>query len=121
MDSKGLHIYVVDDNRDTADSLAVLLGRMGHEATACYGGAELLEMVAQAKPDCVLLDIAMRGMDGLQLTRELRSRYGDDVVLIAITGAPEDSDAVKSTFHLVDHYFVKPLDVQRLQTILLVG
>lgn len=116
--SEGLQVYVVDDNQDSADSLAELVSRMGHRATACYDGSSLLEMTRQSKPDCVLLDIAMRGMDGLQLTRALRSEYGDDVVLIAITGAPEDSPDVQSTFDLVDHYFVKPVDARRLKNIL---
>jgi CheY-like chemotaxis protein len=114
----GLQVYVVDDNQDSADSLADLLTRMGHSATACYSGITVLELARQAKPDCVLLDIAMRDMDGLELTRTLRTEFGDDIVLIAITGAPEDSPAVRSTFDLVDHYFVKPLDANRLNRIL---
>jgi len=113
-----LQIYVVDDNHDAADSLTELLTRMGHRATACYDGAAALALARTAKPDCVLLDIAMKGMDGLQLTRTLREEFGDDVVLIAVTGAPEDSPAVQSTFDLVDHYFVKPLDIARLKNIL---
>lgn len=117
-ESKGLQVYVVDDNQDAADSLAALLSLMGHQATACYDGTTALELAREAKPDCVLLDIAMKGMDGLQLTRTLRAEFGDDIVLIAITGAPEDSPQVQSTFDLVDHYFVKPVDPQRLKAIL---
>lgn len=118
MDTKSLQIYIVDDDRDSADSLADLLTRLGHNAAGCYDASTLLELTRSEKPDCVLLDIAMKGMDGLELTQKLRTEYGDDIVLIAVTGAPPDSPAVQSTFELVDHYFVKPLDIQKLQEIL---
>lgn len=114
---ESLEIYVVDDNRDAADSLAELLAHMGHRARPFYDAGDLLHMAGRSKPDCVLLDIAMDGMDGLELTRLLRARFGDDIVLIAITGVPQDSVAV-STFRLVDHYFTKPVDVYKLESIL---
>lgn len=114
----GLQVYVVDDNEDSADSLALLLSCMGHRTTAFYDATSMLALARQSKPDCVLLDIAMKDMDGLQLTRHLRAEFGDDIVLIAVTGAPEDSPAVQSTFGLVDHYFVKPVDFKKLQNIL---
>lgn len=113
-----LQIYIVDDDRDSANSLADLLTRLGHRATGCYDAGTLLELTRRDKPDCVLLDIAMRGMDGFELTRQLRSEYGDDIVLIAVTGAPPDSESVQSTFELVDHYFVKPVDIEKLTNIL---
>jgi len=112
-------IYVVDDDRDTADALAASLERMGHSGVAFYDGATTWESIVRSKPDCVLLDIAMDGMDGLALASAIRDRFGDDVVLIAITGAELDSKLVKSTFGMVDHYFVKPLDMSRLEAVLL--
>lgn len=121
MDPHSLQIYIVDDDRDSADSLADLLTRMGHRATGCYDASTLLELTRHDKPDCVLLDIAMKGMDGFELTRRLRTEYGDDIVLIAVTGAPPDSASVQSTFELVDHYFVKPVDLQKLTNILTLG
>lgn len=121
MDTQSLQIYVVDDDRDSANSLADLLTRLGHRATGCYDGQTLLELTRRDKPDCVLLDIAMKGMDGFELTRKLRTEYGDDIVLIAVTGAAPDSPSVQSTFELVDHYFVKPVDIQKLTNILTVS
>jgi len=121
VDAQSLQIYVVDDDRDSANSLAELLIRLGHKATGCYDGSTLLELTRQGKPDCVLLDIAMKGMDGFELTRRLRTEYGDDIVLIAVTGAPPDSPSVQSTFELVDHYFVKPVDIEKLTNILTLG
>jgi len=118
VNAHGLHVYIVDDDRDSANSLADLLTRLGHRATGCYDGDTLLELTRRDKPDCVLLDIAMKGMDGFELTQRLRNEYGDDIVLIAVTGAPPDSPAVQSTFDLVDHYFVKPVDIRKLTEIL---
>jgi len=116
---KGFHIYVVDDDRDSADALAAILASMGHHAIAYYDGASVWKDRQHAKPDCVILDIAMEGMDGQALANAMREKYGDDVVLIAITGVPTASKLVQSTFRIVDHYFVKPLDMARLQAILL--
>ena len=121
MDAQSLQIYIVDDDRDSANSLAELLSRLGHRATGCYDATTLLELTRRDKPDCVLLDIAMKGMDGFELTQRLRTEYGDDIVLIAVTGAPPDSPSVQSTFELVDHYFVKPVDIRKLTNILTLG
>ncbi|RYG07929.1 MAG: response regulator, partial [Burkholderiales bacterium] len=102
-DVERLTVYVVDDVRDAADSLATLLGILGHRAVACYSGEQLLELVHAEQPDCVMLDIAMAGMDGLEVTNRLRARFGDDIVLVAITGTPGDDPAVQATFVAVDH------------------
>ena len=80
------------------------------------GGAEdALEKIGEAKPDCVMLDIAMAGMDGLELARRLREQFGDDIVLVAITGAPKDDPLVQATFVTVDHYFEKPVTLEQVQ------
>lgn len=119
MNSMGFHIYVVDDDRDSADALTASLAEMGHQVVAYYDGASVWEDTQRSKPDCVLMDIAMEGMDGLALAKAMRAKFGDDVVLIAITGVATDNRTVQSTFRLVDHYFVKPLDMRRLEAILL--
>lgn len=108
-------VYVVDDCKDASDSLAALLQIMGHEALACYSAEDALEKIGQAKPDCVMLDIAMAGMDGLELARRLREQFGDDIVLVAITGAPKDDPLVQATFVTVDHYFEKPVTLEQVQ------
>ncbi|MBS0339859.1 MAG: response regulator [Proteobacteria bacterium] len=119
MESKGFHIYVVDDDAESADALAAVLGTMGHHVMAYYDGVSAWEDAQRVKPDCVLLDIAMEEMDGLALASAMRAKFGDDVVLIAITGVAADDKKVQSTFRLVDHYFVKPIDMSKLEAILL--
>lgn len=108
-------VYVVDDCKDAADSLAVLLSLMGHNASACYSAEQALELVQAEKPDCVMLDIAMTGMDGLGLVRCLREQFGDDVVLVAVTGSPSDDPRVQATFVEVDHYFEKPVTLEQVR------
>lgn len=110
-------VYVVDDSKDAADSLVLLLGMLGHDATACYDGEAALALIQARAPDCVMLDIAMGGMDGLELTTRLRAQFGDDIVLVAITGSPGDDPTVQATFTAVDHYFEKPVslaDIRKL-------
>ncbi len=114
----GLTVYVVDDSKDAADSLALLLGRMGHSATACYVGEQALSLVHRKQPHCVILDIAMAGMNGLELTQRLRKDFGDDIVLVAITGQPIDDPMVEATIQVVDHHFEKPVTLDQLQKIL---
>ena len=66
----------------------------------------------------MLLDIHMPGIDGCDLAQRLRERYGDDIVLIAVTGYDETSERVAQTFARVDHYFKKPIDFKILHKIL---
>ncbi|MCD2512672.1 response regulator [Comamonas endophytica] len=110
-----LTVYVVDDNKDAADSLATLLGLMGHHAHPFYNGQDALARAQTEPPHCVMLDIAMAGMDGLELARRFREQFGDDVILVAITGSPADDPRVKATFVTVDHYFVKPVTIEQIQ------
>lgn len=110
-----LTVYVVDDSKDAADSLATLLGLMGHHALPFYSGEDALACAQTEPPHCVMLDINMAGMDGLELARRFREQFGDDVILVAITGSPADDPRVKATFVTVDHYFVKPVTLEQIQ------
>ena len=112
---EAMTVCVVDDSRDAADSLALLLHTLGHRAFACYSASQALASIEAQRPDCVMLDIAMQGIDGLELTRQLRCKFGDDIVLVAITGAAMDDPRVKATFETVDHYFEKPVTLQQIQ------
>lgn len=110
-----LTVYVVDDSKDAADSLAALLSALGHDARPCYNGEQALALVHARQPDCVMLDITMAGMDGLTLVQQLRERFGDDVVLVAVTGSPPDDPRVQATFVEVDHYFQKPVTLEQIR------
>ena len=118
MGDSDVRVLVVDDLDDSAQMLAALLRASGYAARTAHDGVSALAVTEEFKPDCVLLDIKMPGMDGLELARRLRATHGDDIVLIAVTAADFDDFDVSQTFALVDHYLVKPVDVAKLATIL---
>ena len=89
-----LEVLVVDDNRDSADTLKVLLQMWGHKVRVAYGGNEALQAAISSPPDCILLDINMPDMDGYAVAAKLRQRSGTaNVKLIALT-------AYSDAFHL---------------------
>ena len=116
--SERLRIAVVDDLADSADTLAAALGLHGLETRTAGNGDEAILVIDTFKPHCVLFDICMPGMDGLELAKHLRSTSGDDLILLAMTGLDPNDMRVADTFHLVDHYFQKPLELDALLRIL---
>jgi CheY-like chemotaxis protein len=113
-----LRILVIDDNRDAADSLAVMLRMFGYEAQAGYD-ASALNMAEDFQPHVFIIDLAMPGVSGLMLANSLAVHPRHHKALrIAVTGFshnfPERS-AVESGF---DHFLVKPIDSVHLQRVL---
>ncbi len=114
-----LRVLVVDDNRDAADSLRELLDLLGHECHAVFGGAAALEAGAEMRPDVVLLDLGMPGMDGLETARRLRREpWGAGLVLIALTGWGQEQDRRRTHEAGFDHHLVKPTDLRQLERLL---
>jgi CheY-like chemotaxis protein len=118
MNDDDVRVLVVDDVVDAAEALAETLALSGYKVWIATDGAAALALVEEHKPHCVLLDIGMPGMDGNELTRTLRTRYGDDIVLIAVTGREHDDERVSDTFERVDHYLQKPVDPDVLRKLL---
>jgi CheY-like chemotaxis protein len=118
MNDDDVRVVVVDDFVDAAEALAETLRISGYKVWIATDGAAALALVEAHKPHCVLLDIGMPGMDGNELTRTLRTRYGDDIVLIAVTGREHDDERVSDTFERVDHYLQKPVDPDLLRKLL---
>ena len=117
-DDNDVRVVVVDDFIDAAEALAETLKMTGYKVWVATDGAGALALIETHKPHCVLLDIGMPGMDGNELTRTLRTRYGDDIVLIAVTGREHDDERVSDTFARVDHYLQKPVDPDVLRKLL---
>lgn len=109
-----LRVIIVDDLADNADTLAVALELHGLETRTANDGDQAVQIMDGFQPHCVLFDICMPGMDGLDLAKRLRSTSGDDVILIAMTGLDADDMRVADTFNLVDHYFQKPFELDAL-------
>ena len=118
MSENDVRVLVVDDLEDAARSLAVVLSLNGYTARTAHDGASALRITKEFLPHCILLDVNMPGIDGLELTHRLRNSYGDDIVLVAVTGGGADETRVSKTFELVDHYLAKPIEMTKLEKIL---
>ncbi len=112
-------ILVVDDNRDAADSLAMLLKLLGADVHLAYDGPSALEALSICRPSVVLLDIGMPGMDGYEVAKRVRrdSRFSN-ITLIALTGWGQENDRRHSQESGFDHHLVKPVDFGALQVLL---
>jgi CheY-like chemotaxis protein len=112
-------ILVVDDSRDSADSLARLLRRLGHEVEVAYEGPSAYEAGVALTPDIVLLDIGLPGMDGYEVARRLRAEPSlDGVCLVALTGYGSEVDRQRSTEAGFDAHLVKPVEFDALRRVL---
>jgi CheY-like chemotaxis protein len=115
----GLRVLVVDDNRDSADSCAMLLELSGHTVRVAYDGASALEIANDFQPQAALVDIGMPVMDGYQVVARIRaSGWGAQSTLIAMTGWGQEEDRRRSIAAGFDHHLTKPIDVDALAALL---
>jgi two-component system CheB/CheR fusion protein len=114
-----LRILVADDNIDAAESLAMLLRMHGHAVAVVHDGLGAVRHAAQWRPDVVLLDIAMPGLNGYEAARRIRAAAGREMpTVIALTGWGQDEDRKRSAEAGFDHHLVKPVDPGALAAIL---
>jgi len=114
-----LRVLVVDDNTDSADSLAMLLKLYGHEVQAVYSGTAALNVVKNYHPKVILLDLSMPVMDGYQTAHRLRLNMDmSSVVLIAMTGYGHEAERQRTKDEGFAYHVVKPVDPQQLQDLL---
>ena len=112
-------VLVVDDNRDAAESLAMLLGMMGAETRVENCGPDALAAMATYRPAIVMLDIGMPGMDGHEVARRIRQKPEyDHVTLVALTGWGQEEDRRRSRGAGFDHHLTKPAALDDLQALL---
>jgi CheY-like chemotaxis protein len=112
-------ILIVDDNRDNAESLALLLGITGNETYIARDGLEALEAAAEHRPEVVLLDIGLPKLSGHDVCRRIRAEsWGKDIVVIALTGWGQEEDRRKSQEAGFDGHLVKPVDYDELLELL---
>jgi CheY-like chemotaxis protein/anti-sigma regulatory factor (Ser/Thr protein kinase) len=111
-------ILVVDDNSDAADALGMLLKLLGADVRTANDGVSAVEAVSKYRPDIVLLDISMPGMDGYEVARRVRQTpEGRKVALIALSGRGQEEDRRLGREAGFDHYLVKPVDLNALQAL----
>jgi CheY-like chemotaxis protein len=111
-------VLVVDDTRDSAFILSKLLVSLGQRVATADNGTSALEAARQARPDVVISDIAMAGMDGYELARRIRQDPAlAGVRLVALTGYDHDADRQRAMQAGFDHHLVKPVSVEVLKNL----
>jgi CheY-like chemotaxis protein len=112
-------VLVVDDNRDAAKTLAMILKLNGNESKTAFDGLEALEEGAKFRPDLILLDIGMPNLNGYETARRIRQQpWGKNIMLVALTGWGQDEDRRKSQEAGFDLHMVKPIDPKDLDHLL---
>ncbi len=112
-------ILVVDDNRDSGESMAELLQLLGNEVAVAYDGLEAVERAAEFRPEVVLMDVGMPRLNGLDATARIRAEpWGRSMTVIALTGFGQATDRVHSKAAGCDGHLVKPVSLADLQKLL---
>jgi CheY-like chemotaxis protein len=117
--TRGRKILLVDDNRDSARTLARLLKLHGHEATLAHDGGEAVTAAEAYRPEIILLDIGLPVLNGYDVARIIRGRpWGREVTIVALTGWGQAGDRKRSKEAGFDHHLVKPVDPAALEKLL---
>ncbi len=109
-------VLIVDDNEDAANSLAMILNLGGHETASVYTAVDALQRAASFKPDVVLLDIGLPGMDGYEVAQKMRELPGlRDIRLVAVTGYGRSDDRIRARDAGFDDHLTKPVEFAVLE------
>ncbi|HYN10321.1 MAG TPA: response regulator [Vicinamibacterales bacterium] len=115
----GRKILVADDDQDSAESLAMLFQLMGHEVRAAQNGLAAVDLAETFRPDLIVLDIGMPGLDGYEVCRRIRRHeWGQAIVIAALTGWARDEDKGRSQQAGFNHHLVKPVDPKALEDLI---
>ena len=115
----GRRVLVVDDNEDAAESLALLLGLQGHQVRTGHNGQMALRLARELRPEAVLLDLGLPGMDGYEVARLLRKEPSlNGLLLVAVSGYGQEEDHRRSREAGFDHHLVKPADPEQVERLL---
>jgi two-component system, OmpR family, response regulator len=118
--AKPFHVLVIDDNQDAADSLSLLLNLWGYPTHVAYDGFTGLALARAYRPDCLVLDINMPGLDGYTVARQVRLEPGlERAKLVALTACSDQLHARRAHEAGFDLHLVKPADPSELERILL--
>jgi PAS domain S-box-containing protein len=112
-------ILVVDDNRDGADSLTMMLQLLGNDVRTAYDGVDAVKQAEAFRPRIILMDVGMPNLSGLDATRQIRDRdWGERIIVIALTGWGQDGDKERTRDAGCDGHLVKPVNLPDLQKLL---
>ena len=113
-----LRVVVADDDKDTVLTLTTLLRDEGCDVRGVYSGASVMDLVRSFRADAVLLDIAMPDVTGFDVARSLRRRFGNRVLIIAVTAYGSATDKMMAQAAGFDHHIAKPYDPNELIALL---
>ena len=117
--SSAKRILIVEDNEDSALSLKMLLEAMGYLVEVVHDGESAVGASAERRPDLILMDIGLPGINGYEAARQIRSGHPQaPIVIVALTGWGQEPDRRKSQEAGIDHHLVKPLVLDQLKRIL---
>jgi CheY-like chemotaxis protein len=112
-------VLLVDDNRDSVETLSMLLRIKGHDAQIAQSGEEAMAAADQYQPHLVVLDLSLPGMDGYEVARQLRRRpYGANLVLVALTGWSGREVQARAAEAGFDFHLLKPVEWPELEEVL---
>lgn len=111
----GLRMLIADDDRDSAESLVLLMELAGHSVHLALDGEEALAVALRVQPQVSILDIGMPALDGNSVARRLRdSLPGTPMLIVALTGRERPEDRLRSSASGFDHHFIKPVVLSEL-------
>ncbi|SRR5690606_26032024 len=112
-------VLIVDDNVDSASSIALVLEHSGHEVHVAHDGPSAVTIARRLRPEFVFLDLGLPGLDGFEVARTLRREPGLEAMrIIAVTGYGQESDRARSREAGIDQHLVKPADPAFLESLL---
>jgi CheY-like chemotaxis protein len=114
-----MRVLVVDDDRDTTETMCFLLMAWGHETHTAHDGTAAIEAAEQFRPDVMLLDLALGSQpSGYEVARHVRQQPGKQIVIICVSGYGQDEDRRRSREAGCDHHLLKPVDLEGLHSLL---
>jgi CheY-like chemotaxis protein len=116
--SPARHVLIVEDNADARETLATLLGMLGHRTETASTGPEGVRLALAARPQVVLIDLGLPGLDGFQVARQIRAKLGDTVLLVALTGYVLEEDRRRTGEAGFDAHLPKPIELEELNRVL---
>jgi PAS domain S-box-containing protein len=111
-------VLVIDDNLDSTQSMVTMLGLLGHVVEGAFNGAQGIEMAENFRPDVVLLDLNMPGMDGFSVVKRLRAQHGTRLLIAAMTGYGRQGDRRSTLEKGFDDHLTKPVGIEQLRRLL---
>ena len=111
-------VLIVEDNIDQAQTLRMFLSMKGHRLQIAATGPAALELARRFRPEVVLLDLGLPGLDGFEVARQLRQEYGEAIRIIAVSAYASENDRRQSLEAGCELHLVKPADPRFIESLL---